>query len=51
MEMHRLVERDPGGSLVSPLRISEPVPVVLALLFPWLDNQTPMVQGPQRARL
>jgi hypothetical protein len=42
MEMNRLVEREPGGSLVAPLRVLVPVPTLLVLLFPWLDGQTVM---------
>jgi hypothetical protein len=40
MEMQRLVQREPGGSLVSNLRVLAPVPTLLLLLFPWLDSQT-----------
>ncbi len=43
--MNRLVEREPGGTLIAPLRVLAPVPVVLALLFPWLDNQTVTYRG------
>ena len=42
MEMHRLVEREPGGSLIASLRLLAPVPALLVLLFPWLDGQTVM---------
>jgi hypothetical protein len=40
MEMSRLVQREPGGSLVSNLRVLAPVPTFFLLLFPWLDSQT-----------
>lgn len=40
MEMERLVEIEPGGSLVPNLRVNVSVPAVLVLLFPWLANQT-----------
>ena len=39
MEMNRLIEREPGGSLIAPLRLLAPAPALLVLLFPWLDNQ------------
>lgn len=42
MEVQRLVKREPGGSLVADLTILVPVPAMLVLLFPWLDNQTIM---------
>jgi hypothetical protein len=45
MEMNRLVEREPGGSLIAPLRLLAPVPALLVLLFPWLDGQTLMSGG------
>jgi hypothetical protein len=40
MEMERLVQVEPGGSLVPNLRLNGPVPALLVLLFPWLANQT-----------
>jgi len=40
MEMQRLVRREPDRSLIAGLRILAPVPTLLALLFPWLDNQS-----------
>ena len=39
MEMNRLVQREPGGSLISNLLVLAPVPTLLILLFPWLSNQ------------
>jgi hypothetical protein len=45
MEMQRLVEREPGGSLIDPVRVLAPVPTVLVLLFPWLDSQTVVYRG------
>jgi hypothetical protein len=45
LEMHRLIEREPGGSLIAPLRVLAPVPTLLVLLFPWLDSQTVMYRG------
>ena len=45
MEMNRLIEREPGGSLIASLRVLAPVPTLLVLLFPWLDNQTVMRSG------
>jgi hypothetical protein len=46
MEVNRLVEREPGGSLIAPLRLLAPVPAVLVLLFPWLDHQMVTYRGP-----
>ena len=40
MEMHRLVQREPGRTLIASLRILAPIPTLLALLFPWLDSQS-----------
>jgi hypothetical protein len=40
MEMERLVQIEPGGSLVPNLRVYVPVPALLVLLCPWLANQT-----------
>ena len=40
MEMERIVQVEPGGSLVPNLRVLYPVPALLVLLFPWLANQT-----------
>jgi hypothetical protein len=40
MEMQRLVQVEPGGSLVPNLRLQAPVPTLLILLFPWIANQT-----------
>ena len=40
MEMQRLVQREPGRALIADLRILAPIPVLLALLFPWLDSQS-----------
>ena len=45
MEMNRLIEREPGGSFIAPLRLLAPVPALLVLLFPWLDNQTVLRSG------
>ena len=39
MEVERLVQVEPGGSLVPNLRVYAPVPALLVLLFPWLANQ------------
>lgn len=38
-EMLKIVARNPGEALISQLTVLEPVPTVLVLLFPWLDNQ------------
>ena len=40
MEMERLAQVEPGGSLVPNLRLNAPVPALLVLLLPWLANQT-----------
>jgi hypothetical protein len=44
-ETARLVERTTGGSLIAPLRLLAPVPVLVVLLFPWLDNQMMTYRG------
>jgi hypothetical protein len=46
MEMDRLVRVEPGGSLVSNLRVYAPVPALLVLLFPWLANQAILYRKP-----
>jgi hypothetical protein len=46
MEMERLVEVEPGGSLVPNFRVNVPVPALLVLLFPWLASQTIYHQQP-----
>jgi hypothetical protein len=45
MEMNRLVKREPGGSLIAPLRLLHEVPTLLVLLFPWLDSQMVIFKG------
>ena len=42
MEMQKLISRKPGNSLIADLTVQAPVPTLLILLFPWLDNQTIM---------
>lgn len=44
MEVERLVQVEPGGSLVPNLRVNAPVPALLVLLFPWLANQAVLVR-------
>jgi hypothetical protein len=40
MEMQKLVRREKSMSLIADLTVLLPVPTLLVLLFPWLDNQT-----------
>jgi hypothetical protein len=40
MEMQRLVRREPSRALIADSTVLIPVPAVLVLLIPWLDNQT-----------
>jgi hypothetical protein len=40
VQMQKLVERGPPTKLMPDLTILAPVPTLLVLLFPWLDNQT-----------
>jgi hypothetical protein len=40
MEMQRLVQIEPGGSLVPNFRVNVAVPALLVLLFPWMASQT-----------
>jgi hypothetical protein len=40
MEMQKLVRREPGRALIADSTVLIPVPAVLVLLLPWLDNQT-----------
>jgi hypothetical protein len=42
LEMNKLVTRPASAKLVRDLSILEPIPAVLALLFPWFDSQTIM---------
>jgi len=46
MEMERLVQVEPGGSLGPHFRGNVPVPALLVLLFPWLANQTILYKQP-----
>jgi hypothetical protein len=46
MEVERLVQVEPGGSLVPNLRVNAPVPALLVLLFPWLLSQTILYRQP-----
>jgi hypothetical protein len=39
MEMSRLVSREAGRALIADATVLAPIPSVLVLLFPWLDNQ------------
>jgi hypothetical protein len=45
MEMQQLVRRERGRGLLPDLTVLTPVPALLVLLFPWLDNQTLMRQS------
>lgn len=46
MEAERLVQIEPGGSLVPNFRANTPVPALLVLLFPWLASQTILYKQP-----
>ena len=43
-ELHKVVEQDKGRYVVGDLTVLISVPCLLVLLFPWLNNQTIMVQ-------
>ena len=38
-ERQKIIARVPGQALISQVTLLEPVPAVLVLLLPWLDNQ------------
>jgi hypothetical protein len=46
MEMEKLVNRESHTKLMPDLVLLSPVPVLLIMLFPWLDSQTIMYRQP-----